>query len=127
MTDDGSLDQLHIAELRFTCVVGVNPHEQREAQEVAAHVTLYADLSAACRSDCLTDTVDYKAVKLDILAAVRGKRFNLIEHLAQRMADVCLAHEPVKRVTVTLEKPGALTGARSVWVRITRGTEKAGT
>ncbi len=115
-----NLDQIHIADLRFGCVIGVNPEEQHDPQDVVAHVTLYLDLSAACRSDEMADTVDYKALKLDILKLGHGRRYNLIECLAQEIADVSLAREKVRKVTVRLEKPGALNYARTVWVCITR-------
>jgi len=48
----------------------------------------------------------------------RRSRFRLIERLAQEVAETCLAFPGVAGVTVTLDKPGAVRGARSVAVEI---------
>ena len=42
-----------------------------------------------------------------VVAVVPGEPVNLIETLAQRIADTCLAHERVQEVEVTVHKPEA--------------------
>ncbi|HPC96510.1 MAG TPA: dihydroneopterin aldolase [Sedimentisphaerales bacterium] len=114
------LDQIVIGDLRFRCIVGVEQDERREKQDVITQIVLFADLRAAGRSDAIEDTVDYKALKKDILDAVERSQFRLIEALAQCIADICLNRDRVERVAVTVEKPGALRFARTVSVRIVR-------
>jgi FolB domain-containing protein len=80
---------------------------------------MHTDLSRAGRSDDLRDTVDYKAVKKAIMQAVEASEFQLVERLADRVAEIVLSHG-VDRVDVTVDKPGALRFARSVAVEITR-------
>lgn len=122
MTDwtDPPLDQIAISDLRFRCVVGVQEDERQEKQDVVAQIVLFADLRRAGRSDAIADTVDYKALKKQILATAEQSRFRLIEALAQSIAEICLSHDRVKRAAVTIEKPGALRFARTVSVRIVR-------
>jgi D-erythro-7,8-dihydroneopterin triphosphate epimerase len=123
MTDAGRqppLDEISICDLRFRCVVGINEEERREKQDVVAQITHYVDLHAAGRTDAIEDTVDYKALKKEVLTMAERSRFRLVEALAQRIADLCLRHTRVKRVAVVVEKPGALRFARTVAVKIVR-------
>ncbi|MFW6062357.1 MAG: dihydroneopterin aldolase [Planctomycetota bacterium] len=117
-------DQIHIRDLRLRCIIGVYPEERHERQEVVVSVTLYADLRAAGQSDRLEDTVDYKAVKQSIVAMVEQSDCQLVERLAQRVADTCLAAPGVEAARVEVQKPGALRFARTVAVEVCR--EKAG-
>ncbi len=123
MTDNSvpcSTDQILIQDLRFRCIVGVNEDERHEKQDVVAQITLDVDLRRAGQTDALEDTIDYKALKKAVLAMAERSQFQLVEALAQSIADICLSHEPVTRVAVTVEKPGALRFARTVGVRIVR-------
>ena len=117
---DRPLDALHIRDLLLRCVLGVADEERREKQNILINVTLYADLSAACESDRIADSVDYAAIKKQIIALVEGSSCFLVERLAQRIADLCLAHPRVTRVRVSVEKPTALRFARTVEVEIVR-------
>ena len=71
-------------------------------------------------SDRIGDTVDYKVLKDRIVDEIGGSQHFLIEKLAEHVAGLCLDDARVRAVTVTVDKPGALTGARSVAVEITR-------
>lgn len=120
MAADNDLDQIHVRDLNLRCVVGIYPDERREKQDVGINITLWADLRLAAQTDRIEDTVDYKGVKKRIVAMVESSSFFLIERLAQAVADICLEDDRVKRVSVTIDKPGALRFARSVAVQITR-------
>lgn len=114
------LDRIYIRDLLCRCIVGINPDERENQQDVLLNVTLFADLANAGESDRIADTVNYKNIKNNVVEAVEGSSYFLIERLAQVVADVCLEHKRVKRVVVELDKPGALRFARSVAVQITR-------
>jgi D-erythro-7,8-dihydroneopterin triphosphate epimerase len=123
MTDAGTeppLDQILIRDLQFRCIVGIDPEERRDKQDITAQITLEADLRKACRTDAIEDTVDYRALKKEILHMAESSHFYLIEALAESIADICLSRERVVRVEVIVEKPGALRFARTVAVRIVR-------
>jgi D-erythro-7,8-dihydroneopterin triphosphate epimerase len=113
-------DRILIKDLLVRCVLGLSVEERREKQDVLINVVLFLDLAKPGRSDRPEDTVDYRAVKKDILAVADGSQYHLAEALAERVAEVCLAHGSVERVQVTVEKPGALRFARSVAVEIER-------
>ena len=113
-------DRIHIRDLMLRCIIGFNDDERREKQDVTINIVLDADLSEACRTDRIEDSVNYKIVKKKIIALVERSSFNLIERLAEEVAGVCLESRRVKKVRVTIDKPGALRFARSVAVEITR-------
>ena len=121
MAADGKpLDQIHIRELTTRCIVGINDEERVKKQDIIIGITLDTDLRAACRSDCIDDTVDYKAIKQKVIAMVEKSNFFLVERLAQAIADLCLEDERVQGVHVSVDKPGALRFTRSVAVEIHR-------
>ena len=113
-------DEIRIKDLRLRCVVGVYAEERREKQDVAIQLRLEMDLDAASRSDAISDTVDYKALKQRIVAAVESSSYFLIERLAGRVAEIGLAEPRVSAVEVEVEKPGALRFARAVSVVLRR-------
>ena len=114
------MDRIFIRELALRCIIGIYPEERREKQDIVVNVEMHADLRAAGRSDNLADTVDYKAIKKAILKLVEESGFQLIEALAENIADIALADDKVQRVVVTIDKPGALRFAKSSAVEITR-------
>lgn len=114
------MDKIFIRDLALRCIIGIYPEERREKQDIVINVEIHADLRKAGRSDKLEDTVDYKAIKKAILKLVDGSGFELIESLAERMADIALSDEKVQQVTITIDKPGALRFARASAVEITR-------
>jgi D-erythro-7,8-dihydroneopterin triphosphate epimerase len=113
-------DRIHIRDLAARCIVGFNDWEREKKQDILINVTFHADLAKACASDCVEDSIDYKALKNRILAMVEESECHLIERLAESIAEVCLEGSLVQRVDVSVDKPGALRFARSVAVEITR-------
>jgi len=119
-------DKIHIRDLLARCIIGVFPHERDTLQDVIFNITLEAEYRRACLSDELDDTVDYKRLKKDILEMVEASDFQLIERLAEAVAEICLRRSQVQAVSVTVDKPGALRFARSVAVEIYRSRVDAG-
>ena len=114
------LDSIEIRDLDVVCIVGINPKERVETQTVSINLSMTCDLSRPCLTDNIADTVDYKVLKDRILEEIGASDYFLIERLAEHVAGICLEDRRVQQVTVSVDKPGALTGARSVAVRITR-------
>lgn len=86
---------------------GVFDFERSDGQIFVIDLVLGLDSTAAAISDDLSDTVDYGTLVADVKQAVEKDPVNLIETLAQRIADVCLSRELVDRVEVTVHKPNA--------------------
>ncbi len=120
MKGNNILDRIHIRDLAVRCIVGIRDWERLKKQDVHINLTLYADLADACASDRIEDTVDYKALKNRIVQMVEKSEFQLVERLAESVAEICLAEPRVEQVVVSIDKPGALRFSRSVGVEITR-------
>ncbi|MCX7919422.1 MAG: dihydroneopterin aldolase [bacterium] len=114
------MDRIIISDLTVRCIIGINPEERREKQDVVINIVLYADLMKAGKTDRFEDTVDYRAIKKKIVAQVETSQYFLIEALAESIANICLAHPFVQQVQVRVDKPAALRFARSVGVEIIR-------
>lgn len=114
------MDRIYIRDLKVRCIIGIYEEERREKQDVVLNMTLAGDCSAAARSDDIAEAMNYKEIKKGVLRLAENSSFNLIETLAERVADECLRHPRVQQVTVTVDKPGALRIARSVGCEITR-------
>lgn len=108
MTDREDVhDWIEIRGLRGIGYHGVFEHERREGQEFRVDVVLFVDTRPAAASDDLVDTVDYGSVSTDVHAIITGDPVDLIETLAARISDACLAHEGVLGVEVAVHKPNA--------------------
>ena len=105
------MDQIHIRQLKLSVVIGVSPRERQAPQAVIVDLALHTDLQVAGRSDQLTDTLDYAALVARVRKAVAKSRCQLLEALAEHIADLCLRGEPrIAAVDVTVAKPRALPG-----------------
>lgn len=76
-------------------------------QRFEVDVTILADLSKAASSDNLRDTVDYNRIYEITREVITGPPRNLLEHLAARIAERCLALPLVEAATVKIRKPSA--------------------
>jgi dihydroneopterin aldolase len=86
---------------------GVFDHERRDGQTFVIDLVLGVDTAPAAASDDLADTVDYGGLVADVTAAVERDPVDLIETLAQRIADVCLTDRRVEWTRVRVHKPEA--------------------
>jgi dihydroneopterin aldolase len=102
-----ALDHLVIRGLEIYAHHGVFEFERRDGQIFVIDLDLEIDTTPAAASDDLSDTLDYGRLVAGVETAVKQDPVDLIETLAQRIADVCLAYEMVERVEVTVHKPHA--------------------
>jgi 7,8-dihydroneopterin aldolase/epimerase/oxygenase len=100
-------DRLCLRGLRAHAHHGVLEHERRDGQEFVVDVEIGLDTRAAASGDDLSATVHYGELAERLHAALVGEPVDLIETLAERLADVCLAEQPVAWVQVTVHKPDA--------------------
>ena len=100
-------DRIVLTGLRVFGRHGVLPAERRDGQDFLVDVTLHLDTRPAAASDDVADTVHYGELAERLAAVVAGEPVDLIETLAARLADVCLADGRVVAAEVTVHKPGA--------------------
>ncbi len=117
-------DRISLTGLRAIGRHGALPEERVTGQEFIADAVLWLDTRAAAASDDLSLTVDYADLAGRIASIIGGEPVTLIETLAQRLADACLAYQRVRQAEVTVHKPHAAIGVRvgdiSVTIRRSR-------
>ena len=112
-------DQLSITGIECYGYHGVFEHERREGQVFVVDLTLGLDTAPAAASDDLRDTVDYGSLVAAVKLAVEADPVDLIETLAQRLADVCLRDGRVEWARITVHKPNAPIEAKFADVTLT--------
>ena len=100
-------DRITLTGLRVRGWHGVLPQERRDGQDFVVDAVLHLDLRPAGEHDDLARTVHYGVLAEDLASVVGGEPVDLLETLAARLADVCLAAGPVERVELTVHKPQA--------------------
>ncbi len=116
-------DRIEVRGLRVLGVIGVLPEEQARAQPFEIDLDVVTDLRAAGQSDALADTVDYGAIVAAVERVVAGEQHELLERVAQRIADEVLAHPGVRGAGITIRKlrPPLPQDVASTAVHIERG------
>lgn len=100
-------DRITLTGLRVRGRHGVLAAERRDGQDFLVDAVLHLDTAPAARDDDLTATVDYGDVAGRLAEVVAGPPVALLETLAQRLADSCLADPRVDAVEITVHKPDA--------------------
>lgn len=115
-------DRIVIDGLEVWAHHGVLPHEHELGQRFVLDVALEVDLAPAGSSDELADTVDYGALAQAIHDRVAGERHDLLERVAERVAELVLDDPRVRSAEVTVRKPAAplTVAAREVRVEVRR-------
>ncbi|MGE5625424.1 MAG: dihydroneopterin aldolase [Bacillota bacterium] len=115
------MDIVFIRELKVDTVVGIYDWERRIRQHVVLDLEMAWDVTKAAKSDRIEDTLDYKAVAKRVSHYVAGAEFGLVETLAEKVAELVMKEFKVRWIKVSLNKPGAVSGSKSVGVIIERG------
>jgi dihydroneopterin aldolase len=110
--------------MRFVAAHGALPEEMERPQPFEVDLDLLVDLGLAGRSDALAETVDYGAICEAVRSVMEGPHANLLEHLAEQVADRALAIGAGRAasvvVTVRKLRPPVPVDMTSAAVRITR-------
>ena len=113
-------DRIFLRDLRTEAIIGIYDWERKIKQTISLDIELPADIRRAAQSDKIEDTLNYKSVAKRVLAFIDDSHYELVETLAEELAQVILADFGVAWVRLTLNKPGAIRGSRDVGVMIER-------
>jgi dihydroneopterin aldolase len=101
-------ETVQINNLRFPCIIGVNPEERTTEQLLVVTVTFRGDFARAAETDDLKHTVNYSDVAHEIRDFARAGRFQLLETLARRMALHLSERFRLTDLTLHIRKPQAI-------------------
>ncbi|MAT65439.1 MAG: dihydroneopterin aldolase [Gammaproteobacteria bacterium] len=115
------MDIIFLRDLRIETVIGIFEWERRIRQTISFDLEMATDIRRAAASDSIEDTLNYKAVAKRLIEFVGNSDFQLVETLAERVAEIVMNEFGVPWLRLTVNKTGAVRGARDVGVIIERG------
>ena len=115
------MDKIFLNELKVETVIGIWEWERKIRQTVVIDLEMSADIAKAAATDKVEDTLNYKSVAKRVQAFVADSSFQLVETLAERIAEIIREEFDVEWVKVRVNKPGAIRGSRDVGILIERG------
>lgn len=117
------MDTIFLNEMRVETIVGIWDWERKTKQIVSIDLEMGADIKKAALTDNIEDTLNYKGVSKRIRKFVEDSDFQLVETMAEKIAEIILVEFNVPWVKVRVNKPGAIRGSKDVGVFITRTQE----
>lgn len=121
MISEESIDRIFIRDLLVRGIVGINPDERKNRQDILINATFWADTRRPGLSDEIGDTVNYRTAAKAMIGHVEQNSPYLVEKLAADLLRICLeSDERIQAVELTVEKPGAVRFSRSVGLTIFR-------
>ncbi|MDG6967306.1 MAG: dihydroneopterin aldolase [Nitrososphaerota archaeon] len=98
------MDRIFIENLHVDCLVGVTEEERRRPQGVVVDVSIFRDLRRAAQTGKVGDTVDYREARRAVSECASGRRFTLLEGLAEEIASLAIGSLGADRVVVRVRK-----------------------
>ena len=120
MGDNNQPDTIFLRDLRVDTVVGVWQWERKIRQIVSIDLEMGVDIPKAAATDRIEDTLNYKDVAKRVQQFVTESEFQLVETMAEKIAEHVLTEFDVPWIDVRINKPGAIRNAADVGVQIHR-------
>jgi dihydroneopterin aldolase len=114
------VDKIFLRDLEVETVIGIWEWERRIKQLVRIDLEVATDVRRAAASDSIEAALDYKEIAKRLIGYVAESRFNLVETLAERLAELVIKEFAVTWLKLSISKPGAIKGSRVVGVQIER-------
>lgn len=114
------MDKIFLSGLKVETIVGIWEWERKIPQTVVIDLEMAADVRRAAATDSIGDTLNYKLVAKRVSELVVEGQFQLVETMAERIAETLIGEFSVPWVKVCVNKPGAIRGARDVGIIIER-------
>ena len=113
-----------IRDLMLPCSIGVHRHEKDAEQRVRINLDLAVSEGDQPINDDIRNVICYEGLAGGIEEIVSRGHINLVETLAENIADMCLRDQQVQSARVRIEKLDILEGAERVGVEIARFNSK---
>jgi len=121
------MDKIIIHQARFIVKLGVVEEERNRPQAIYATITTYTDTRKAGKSDDIKDTLNYADIHRQAKIAAECRVYSTLEAVAESIYQQLQANLAFHRVTIHLQKPGAMAHKDVEWagVEITRHWDEA--
>lgn len=121
---DTQMDIIFLRELRIDTLIGVYEWEKRVPQTLQIDLEIALPNSRACQSDDIDDALDYAKIVRHLQDVLTSRHFNLLEALAEHIAQILLNDFNAPWVKVSVAKLQAIRGSKMVGISIERGQVK---
>jgi dihydroneopterin aldolase len=118
------MDIVFISDLRIETIIGIYDWERKVKQTLSVDLEMGADIPRAAATDDIEDTLNYKAVSKRLIDFIGKSEYQLVETLAEKVAEIVIGEFNVPWLRLTVHKPGAVRGSRDVGVTIERGSRE---
>jgi len=123
-THTATMDIIFLRELKVDTLIGVYDWERLVPQTIQIDLDICLPNSLACHSDEITDALDYSDIVRHLKEVLASRHFNLLEALAEHIAQILLKDFNAPWVKVSVAKLQAIRGSRMVGISIERGQIK---
>ncbi len=113
-------DIVYVRDLQVATLIGIYDWERQIRQTINIDLEMGWDNRKAATTDDIQYTLNYKAAAKMVVNLVENSEYQLVETLAERIAELLLKKMQIPWVKVTVGKPKAVSGSREVGVIITR-------
>ncbi len=120
MDTQQATDTVFVHELKVETIIGIWGWERKIRQTVSIDLEMGADIRRAAEADSIDDTLNYKTISKRVQQFVADSEFQLVETMAEKIADLVLQEFKVPWIQVRVSKPGAIRGAKNVGIVIHR-------
>ncbi len=109
---------IRIKNLLVRTIIGFNPEERVNRQDVIINLEIEVDVSMAIKTDHQDGIYNYKEITKTVIAFVSDSKFQLLERLTHEVLELVMQDERVTWVKVEIDKPHALRFSESVSVEL---------
>lgn len=116
------MDIIFLRELKIETLIGVYEWEKHVPQTLQIDLEIALPDSRACQTDDIKDALNYADIVRDIQTALASRHYNLLEALAEAIAQILLNDFKAPWVKISVAKLNAIRGSKMVGICIERGS-----
>lgn len=113
-----------IRDMVIDCSIGIYKHEKEHEQRVRINLDLAVGEGDMSINDDIRNVISYEDMAKGIETIIAEGHINLVETLAENIAEMCLQDQRVYVARVRVEKLDIIASAESVGVEIERFNSK---
>lgn len=117
------MDKIFIRELQLKTTIGIFEWEKKIKQNIIIDLEFAIDNRQAALNDDINETINYDQVITTIQTITEHQSFNLVETLAEKIADTLLQKFKTSWLKISINKIGAIKQAKGVGVIIERSLQ----
>lgn len=114
------MDKVFIRNLAVDAIIGIYDFERVQKQPIVITLAMTFDNKKPASTENIVDVLDYEKISNSVKALIESSSFQLVETLAEAIAEHVLTTYRTEQLTLELNKPNAIEFAESVGIMITR-------